>query len=1028
MSFSQIYPTLWSDSGNSKSNILAKFPYLCDLTPMAKALEDSGLVADTRKNPNSYDKWQLALEIAEYLDEHLDYATGKEPDTISEAYNSGYIMSQAEFWSSMNRGIYTIEADGGYGATGTTLTFAGHHYTTAPTITIAEDPTGTYLHSSLTAKKPTITATLSTSSDLDYADFTDDANVSYANIKTQYSSVSSDDIIGISWQLSGVNTVDPSGTSISFPYAYPFSNSPSGSAQQMQRVGSRTAPDVYFRDFSDLVESDSDIQAEFANLPSVVASDGLSGTPTKTSFTNIKHGAPSNTAIVPTIHFAESAGITSYSRNMLGDSGDVNPTFALAAPHFDDKPLTWVGPASYTDFDITAMYAEDGSQMPATATIDDYKLYGEADTAYGTAERLIAAYGVTGLWWDYYNGQNSSAARQHIKIDTSGNSFQIKRGSDNMQVWGIPIYRLVVRYTDSSVQYTKTYTIPFMYMADFTLTNTHVVPLIHENGVGVTGNMTAIIKDIGNNDVGITGYKTYASVASLSIDDPGAGYTDTQTITGTMNVPEGRFWQSIYGGKKSTTRTNNGTTNSGSTATLSITAGRLPREVDIVTHGSVNMGVESYDYKIRGFLGTDKDYEKQEFAKRFTLNGSNLITGITNTGETETATLGQPSAPGYEYDTDTYHDEQNEHGSNTSYMAHSFGTGEADERWFNKEKGTFDVAISNGVVTGFTARNRDDNDGTTCAGGWDYDANDDYTPLSFIRDTSVALPDGYIEPSVYIRTTTDADNGEGKKATIDISNADLEFFPGKNVPDGAYLYAMAFGSGYPAFITAPDETYTTSDYTGRLFGDTGMIQPSSVKLVVERPNLQTETRSLRTQVIATGAHRYTFEFSYPPMSQSDAEVLISRFDRYKENEIYLYIPRKAIKHLGDWTYNTEKTMSKKPEIIGGGSLGSSEILVDGHEEYGTPIPVGTHFTIQGSKKIYQIVKNASVDQYGRAEYDIEPPLLIDASNFYLDTDRGSASGADHMRVRAFFIDDQLDYSVDAAGIYRFNAIKFRESL
>ena len=194
----QLYPTLWSTSGQNETTIRNAFPWLCDLPALAQALEDSGILTDGDRNPNSYDKWDMALQVASYLNKHLNLTdTSRLPKSIKDAVNNGYHMSQAEFWSGMVDGIATVELDPGYVVGNVTLTDGGHHYATAPTVTVTA-PTGTYHDPSVRATAQ-VSATLESASSIDYADFTDAANVHSIKIDTANSALQSDRIVGLSY-------------------------------------------------------------------------------------------------------------------------------------------------------------------------------------------------------------------------------------------------------------------------------------------------------------------------------------------------------------------------------------------------------------------------------------------------------------------------------------------------------------------------------------------------------------------------------------------------------------------------------------------------------------------------------------------------------------------------------------------------------------------------------------------------------------------------------------------------------------
>jgi len=182
--------------------------------------------------------------------------------------------------------------------------------------------------------------------------------------------------------------------------------------------------------------------------------------------------------------------------------------------------------------------------------------------------------------------------------------------------------------------------------------------------------------------------------------------------------------------------------------------------------------------------------------------------------------------------------------------------------------------------------------------------------------------------------------------------------------------------------------------------------------------------------VGTGAHRYTFELEYPPMTQDEAMGIIKLFDKLRgpTQAIQLALPRTAIKHIEGWSYYNNANMANNLSIIGGTSVGDTEITLSGFEAYQSPsIPSGTLFTSLSPNKIYQVVDSTNADEFGRAKILIEPPLVDSLGS----TIRGKAktqARADYMFVKAFMMDDKIDYRIDAAGYYRLTAIKFREAL
>ena len=1036
-------PQLHLDA-SSDVEILRKFPFLTTLKAMANALEEAGVIASSQQNPHSYDKYTMAEKVFEYLNKHLDFATGKAPTVIQTAYEAGYIMSQKDFWTNA-KGLYTLLEDPGFGATAVSLDSGthqgGHHYVTAPTNINCNTPTntGSYHSSPVTAQ---ISATLATNSFIDYADFTNDT-LTHVEVDTANTGIDSDDIAGFSFEVSGAQGTDTSGSALALNLHYPFNDVPGGNAGHQKATstgiagvfGTTTSQDVNM--LSVLTPSEADLTS--SGLYGATQF-GYTGTITFPSRTNVVSGSPSTASTQGSItHMKPSLGVSSYSRSMSGDGSDVNPEFGLVFPFFDDQPVKWSAPASYTDINLTDLQATDGTAVPSDHVLTAVKVYqnGVLQATLNTdgAEHDWLEEKQLQSWQPYQSGSTTSAIT--LKLNTTSNKLQIKKRTTNPQLqgWGCAFFDFEPFYTSvSESQPTSTgkrYKVAFHRLCTWNLDFARATPVIKNIGVGVSGNMTANVTDDSGATVGLTGYQGPFSLATVSVSTAGAGYDSGESITCTMPTPAGRYYQNIYGGQNVPgTRSNNNPDikNAEATADVTVTDGRLAREVEVIYHSTDNFAQPgSFDYRQRGFLGADFNYEKDNFARRFVLNSDNKISSIDTANATPNTTVGTDGAPGYEYDINYYHASQNPHGNNTGYVAHTFGTGEDDERYFSKATGSFDVTVSGGVVTAITPRSRDDAAGTATQGGWNYSSNSDYTELQFYQDPAVSFPSDYVAPFVHIRTTATADNSQGNKATVDITDSELEFYHGKNVPDNAFLYAMAPGSGDKAMAVQPDTDFNLDEWYERNWRPS--ITPASVRINVERPVLSTESRGLKTKTVGTGAHRYSFEFEYPPMTQTEAEEVLTLFDKFKgaTQEIQLNIPKNAIQYLGGII--EDHFISRKPTIVANGSLGSNEIVVDGFQDSGsTSIPVNTHFTIQGFKKIYKVVGTTAPNKYGRAELRIEPPLVGNRTGFYLDTDNFNELGREYFMIRAFVEDAGLDYTIDAAGMYRLSPIRFRESL
>ena len=1035
----ETYPTLWAASGGNLTGILNKFPFLCKLDTMALAIGESGLLGDARRNTNGYDKWEAAEKMAEWLDTFLDYSTGKIPKALELSTNLGYKMNQKEFWQAASAGFHTVLEDPGYGAVSATISDMGRfgHYSTNQIASASNTPapTGGY-HSD--PQKASIQGILSTSSSIDYVD-TGLTSGFQPNIDTAHTGITSDDIVGISYQLYGLKGRDRANNEMDldtwhFPIGIP--------GPSHIYAGRKTD----WLSSNDVVSKYSVTQGE---IDAQKASGGYEGSPVLSQY----YGG----YIAPWVHFDKDAGFTNKQTSMLGSVDDVEPAWKFVL-----MPYIWPGTYTYpvwertrntyVAFDIFSMESREGDYIPATATLNG--IWDGSNFVSGTDVDIDPT---TGDWWEPANSGATNPGRLVFYLNTFTGGIETKaRTTNDFEFYGIPYYDVKVQYTDGGTQYIRNFSIPFHYLTTWDLVGTWDgsgyrgvtagVSLANTQGnggetAGVTGNATADYVDAFGTTQTSTAYVTCWALISASVLESGSGYALSQDpLEVIFDYPAGRYYQNPLGGKASTTSSNNnpyvspnGNKNVDSQALAEATLGRLDRPVDTIFYGNYDMTTpNSVEYNdTPGFFGTDHYYEKEKFAIDYTLSGTK-ITGFDYTSQTYTETVGADAAPGLEYGNRAYHPDKNPHGDDTSYVSNTWGSGEDSEIWYTKNKASFNVLIADGKVTGFTPRYRDDGNGTAVRGGWGYSTGQDYTPLTFVRDPSVNLPAGYIPPSVYIRVTSDipADNGYGLKAYMgSLSDPNIEFYPGKNVPDGAFLYAVAYGSGSKASIIEPDENYDTTAYYQRQWHPN--IDPSSVRVQIERPVLTSQTRSLKTINVGTGAHRYTFELEYPPMDKDDAEQILALFDRYKGpmEEISLWIPRTGISHLGDWRYYTAPWVSERPEIISNGYIGDDRITVSGFSEnQSTKIPKGTHFTIQGQKKVYKVVDSANADQYGRMEILIEPPLVTGVSGQYLDTDRGFKDGADYFQIRAYIMDDTVDYRIGADGLYRLSPIKFRESL
>ena len=1017
----QCYPTLRAAAG-SDAALLTKFPFLCTIEVMAEALSNSSLLGDARKNPNGYDKFEMAENICDYIDLHSDYATGKLPTAIVNANQNKYYMSQPKYWDNLNSGLYTVGSDPGFGATAVTKTGNGHHYTSAPTVT-GSAPTGTIYEENRNA---TFSSTLLTASFVE--------NVStglssvYPSINTANTGITSDDIKGISYEIDNLTGTDPAGNDLDLDgWHYPMG------LPGVSQISIGGPGDIYTS--NDVLAALDLTQSE---IDTAKSSFGFTGSPIKKTY---DIGVPAYVA--PFVHFAPDAGFSNKVNSLSGGGSDVAPTYKfIGMPDLTtvthDHTMRWeraagTGVGNAEIFDIYALTSTAGVQIPAGSDINAMRDTNTNSTSFLTAP--------AGDWWE---ADGTSTARIYFNVNSIADTVSTYQdsGAGNDQHWrGVPMYEISIDYTPSGGTITTgLFKVPFHYLATYNLINsggsdaTDMSISLANETVGITGDCTADYVDSSSTTQTATAHQGPFSIDTMSVLDAGAGYQASDTITATFPVGQGRHYQGLrLDPNVLSVRSNNNPTikNEQTRATATTTNGALPRPLDIITHGNTYQGINTKDYLEVGFFGTDYLYEKDRYTRAYTIS-NNLITGVSATG-TDNDTAGSLKVPGLEYGPSDYHDAVQPYGSNGTYMdVPNAGFGEASNVYWDKSSASFDIAISNGKVTGFTARSRTDGEGTSLTGGWGYNSNGDYTPLFLYRDDSVSLPADYIEPRMFIRTNVAADNGSGFKATVDINNADLEFYPGRNVPDGAFQYAFATAGGEKAPVVNPDDV--TPDAVGEWYNRNwgrNVIQPKSVRIQVERPTLVSTTRSFKSILVGTGAHRYTFELEYPPMDQTDAETLINLFDKYKgpANEIVLFVPHIAMKHLGHYSYYTNTQMSKRPTISAQGELGSNQIVVDGFQNNGSVPTAGTLFIVNGQSKVYKIVEApSSADSYGKVELLIEPPLLTNSTGQFLLTDDGFTENADFFKPRVHIMDDKIEYRIGADGLYRLSPIKFRESL
>ena len=500
------------------------------------------------------------------------------------------------------------------------------------------------------------------------------------------------------------------------------------------------------------------------------------------------------------------------------------------------------------------------------------------------------------------------------------------------------------------------------------------------------------------------------------------------------------------------------------------TAAQVVAATDIILLPSIQYDIDTIIYKQKPFLAFDYTsyittsastgatlIGTDDFGVELTTNSSHQVTAITGSGISDDpkAEVGDGKYPAtllHIYDFNTYHDDLNPNGSDFSvndiYSGHDVL--ETSTKWFDLRRAKFSVTTSGGAVTAVTATARTAGDGSTSvSGGWDYSTiADDYFELYFILKQP--LTTAMITPRVLFRTNSGSSlSGKGQKATVDITDKESEFFEGLGITSAYIDTAFAVPStslvnkGHTHTISATsdeDKLFTQRNWPSKAFGNG--TDPAVVRIVSERPSLQTTSKGLKTTTIGTATHRFRFEFEYPPMNETEAQHYIEKFESFKGNTLpmQLYIPSQAIQHVGNWSSEQNATDSSASGYIGNWSTrmtvesaakGSDLMILGGHSPATIRIPDGTYFFSAQAKKIYQIVGvgNETPDIYGRVPYIVEPPFVADQSGDFivLNHKTQDATAKNYLLVKAFLEDSFLDYTVDAAGIYRMQ-FKFREAI
>lgn len=442
------------------------------------------------------------------------------------------------------------------------------------------------------------------------------------------------------------------------------------------------------------------------------------------------------------------------------------------------------------------------------------------------------------------------------------------------------------------------------------------------------------------------------------------------------------------------------------------------------------------------------DFTYNTMAIELDLDGFNRIAGITsplngqdsdNAAEFWENPIGYPFPPEgyigryangylYIYDFNEYQPTFAPYGAsfnlNEPYPINSF---EDSNRWYDRRAAKFEFyqpVPGLGEPWDVQAVARLDGNGNPVIGGWGYDSSQDYQEISW--EVNVIDPSIFRSPRLLFRTDIDQAGYSGNKARVDTNADEFEWYSGSShVYSEAVGYAI-HGSGGKGFAWTPSISTSESSVWQRRWPVDPRIK--NARIVVERPVLQSTTRSLKTNVVGTNAHRITIEFEYPPLSREEAEPLLKAFDKYKgaSQSIALWIPVEVTPSLQsqfkDYTIDqVAKTLRVK------GTKGSSQIIISGLEPDSTlRINNGSYIGFNQYGKMYRIIEGSNPDHYGRAAYRIEPELIENVDTTITGSG-GPGFEADHLPVQAYLMDDTLDYTIDAAGYYILR-FKFREAL
>lgn len=981
-----IFTNLYAQAGNNSDALQAKFPFLCDLPTLTRTLTNHPMVSDSRMNPNGYDSATMAISIIQWFDKYADYNTGNMPTTILEKATNGivggptsFFWSQKAFW--YLGGIYDVDQDPGYAFY--SVTSSAKYYSSVSNISVSA-ATGSY-HTPVNAA---FSHQLYNYGPIDYVRRTDNGEgLLYVPV------VSSDDLYSIFWEKTVFgSTTDTTGATVDVKDTYPFSMQTATESYVGYNARSPSSP-----------------------VPNGTI-NGLTNLLTRPSEANLTDYA--------SLMFKADAKITSKSQTL--ETGGVAPTYSVIVPY--DGWLVLDPTTSTEPVPLTNMFEDNGNRpFDGTELIQRLALAEDPDVYYNSLDILNPC---NPNVYDRY--LTESIALKFI-VESNVLKFDTRtpgRGTGYYHLRGLPVYKFRIEYStvaDPTTMLYKTVNIAFNHLKNWTMYLYDAIVSLNTTGSKVIGNSSFVCgtDGVGGTDVNFTGEQTYKD-SYIQVDTAGRGYENATPSTTITGGTWGRFGSSrVDYGKQVKGRIDEDVINVPMSTYLTITDTvrfRPERYVYKIANSNNYYAKSSKNYT-RPWFGTDNRYENQGFGCFVFLDGGNKVESI-GTDQTPSDNAFAASCPGYVYPADYYHIDRQPYGYTYPYTRNGNTKGEFigtdfddflnDPLFFNKSAAVYDVVLTDGKVTALNPISRPDGDGTNGTNGWDYYSDHNNRELYFVITPGTGLSNLTIQPKVYYMTNGASFNGIGNSVTIPFDHPD--FFAGHAIPEDAYLYAIALRST-PYAPSVMLDNYDNLDGSGidtatsrELFPD---FYPTAIKITSERPVLRSTTRSLIDNIRSTGAQRYSFTYTYPPMRKNEAQELIAAFEQYRSGEkaFSIRLPKIGFKLFNEFRNNSE--YSNYVQIVQDGEYGDTEIVIDGLPMNTTNVVTeGTYFKVQDDTKLYQIVRNANSNSYGQARLRVEPPMRKDNSfkTIYMDN-------SDYVWVVVRFADDALSYTTDGSGLY-----------